>query len=84
MKKTLFAGFLLATLSTVNMNAKTFAVEEPEEAKTFRYSTCYVTETVGKCKITYKITTKYILCFPICTTRCEVKRDCSGHGPGER
>lgn len=82
MKKTLFIGLLLTTLGTVSVNAKAITVKQPETVQTFRYVTSVVTETVGGCKITYKITTKYLLCFVICVTKSEIKRDCSGQGGG--
>jgi len=83
MKKTLFAGLLLATLGTANISAKTLKVAEPEITQCYRETTCVITVKEGKCTVTYKVTKTYFLCFLICENRTEVKRDCTGGGNGD-
>lgn len=81
MKKTIFAGLLLATMGTTTMNASTITNSQPETTQT----TCrvtYVTETVNGCVITYKVTTYYFLCIPICSSKCVVKKVCDGGNEG--
>jgi hypothetical protein len=80
MKKTLFAGLLLATMGTATMSANTISNAQPETAQTCVVT--YVTKKVNGCTVTYKVTTKYFFCIPICQTKCEVKRVCGGDGTG--
>lgn len=81
MKKNFFAGLLLATMGTATMSANTISNAQPETTQTCRVT--YVTENVGGCTVTYKVTTTYLFCIPICKTKCEVKRVCGGEGGGE-
>ncbi|GEN66344.1 hypothetical protein [Chryseobacterium rhizosphaerae] len=82
MKKTLFAGLLLATLGTANISAKTQSIQEPETAQCYRQVCTVITVKEGNCNVTYKVTTTYFLCFVVCEKRTEIKRDCSGGGNG--
>ena len=84
MKKTLMAVLLTFTLGTsaFNANATTHEkVKAATEKLCFRYVTTYVTETdCSGCIVTYKVVTTYLFCIPICSTKTEVSRDCSGSG----
>lgn len=77
MKKAFFAGLLLATMGTATMKANTVSSAQPESTQTCVVTT-YVTENVCGCTVTYKVTTYYFLCIPLCSTKCEVKRECGG------
>jgi hypothetical protein len=81
MKKTLFAGLLLATMGTATMNANTISNAQPESTQT-TIVVSYVTVTEGNCQVTYKVSTPYLFCIPLTclATRCEVKRVCGGTG----
>ncbi|WP_426482944.1 hypothetical protein [Chryseobacterium sp. R2ACT005] len=80
MKKTLFAGLLLATLGTANISAKTHSAKEIETAQCYRQVCTLITVKEGNCNVTYKVTKTYFLCFVVCENRTEVKRNCSGGG----
>nr|WP_315031732.1 hypothetical protein [uncultured Chryseobacterium sp.] len=84
MKKKLFAVLMLSMFSMSTMNAEISSIGFSEKTLSrCWYSTSYSTETVGNCTVTYKIVTKYCFCYPICKKKCEIKRDCSDHGPGK-
>ncbi|UTX49037.1 hypothetical protein [Chryseobacterium sp. MA9] len=82
MKKTLFAGLLLATLGTANISANTLNIKDAETAQCYRQVCTIITVKEGNCTVTYKVTKTYFLCFVVCEKRTEVKRDCSGGGNG--
>lgn len=83
MKKMLFAGFLLATIGTATMSAKTTSNAQPTTVQSCVIT--YITETQGNCVVTYKVC-KYYCCgieVTCLTKKCEIKRVCGGTGGGE-
>lgn len=76
MKKTIFAGMLLATFSVSMFSAKPAKLADPEEAKFFCYVTTYTTAKEGDCTVTYKVTSKYFLCCFICSTKQVYSKTC--------
>ncbi|MCY0977960.1 hypothetical protein PGH12_16505 [Chryseobacterium wangxinyae] len=84
MKKTLFAGLLLATMGTATLNANTISNNQPETTQTCIVVT-YIKVTENKCTVTYKVSTPYFLCIPLTclATKCEISRVCDGGGGTE-
>lgn len=81
MKKTLLASVMFATFGMGAINAKPAKLVTPDEAKLFKYVVSYVTERVGSCEATYKVTTKYFLWKPISCCKQLVSKNCNTTPP---
>lgn len=88
MKKALLAALMLTTLGISQANAKSLEKENLSvNAKaTTNSALCYYTvvtyckQVENGCTVTYKITTTYLFCFPICVQKTRISSTPSGGG----